>query len=84
MTNLKIKRSNISIIKQAQNVKLSKVSRLESINIFSIPNQIKNDDINAMFNGLLRLIKDSYQQEQNEKYLKLKLQYSKLQYLYNK
>ena len=84
MTNLKIKRSNISIIKQAQNVKLSKVSRLESVNIFSIPNQIKNDDINAMFNGLLRLIKDSYQQKQNEKYLKLKLQYSKLQYLYNK
>ena len=84
MTNLKIKYLNIPIIKQAQSIKLSRVSRLESVNIFSIPNQIKNDDINAMFNGLLRLIKDTCQQEQSEKYLRLKLQYSRLQYLYNK
>jgi hypothetical protein len=84
MSNLKTKNLNTPIIKQPQNIKLSKVSRLESINIFSIPNQIKNVDITAMFNGILRIIKESCQQEQNEKYLRLKLQYSKLQYLYNK
>ena len=84
MSNLKTKNLNTPIIKQPQNIKLSKVSRLESVNIFSIPNQIKNVDITAMFNGILRIIKESCQQEQNGKYLRLKLQYSKLQYLYNK
>ena len=49
-----------------------------------MPTRIKNSDINAMFNGLLGLIKDKFNQEQNEKYLQLKLQYSRLQYLYNK
>ena len=84
MINLAVKELYKSIIKQPINVKLSKTHHLKRINIFAVPTRIKNNDINAMFNGLLKLVMESCRQEQSEKYLQLKLQYSRLQYLYNK
>ena len=69
-----------------QNVKLSlkPLAHLSNIDIFAMPTRIKDDDIVAMFKGLLRLVEEKVNQQQTEKYLKLKLQYSRLKYLYNK
>ena len=71
-------------LKQCLQLKLSKIKRLESVDIFSMPSKINDKDISSMFNGLLRLLKEKIQQEQCEKYLRLKLKYSRLKYLYNK
>ena len=84
MINLALTSHFTPIIKQPQHLKLRSLSRLDSVNIFSMPNRIKNSDITAMFNGLLQLVKENSRQEQNEKYLQLKLRCSRLQYLYNK
>ena len=51
---------------------------------FLVSSKIKNRDITSMFNGLLTLVKEQARQEQNEKYLQLKLKYTKLKYLYTK
>ena len=77
--------SNFSpILKHPQYLKLTGLARLERVNITAMPSAISNSDISAMFNGLLNLIKDKLSHEQNAKYLQLKLEYSRLQYLYNK
>ena len=60
------------------------MNKLEFINIFAIPSRINEHDIHSMFNGLISLIREKIQQEQTEKYLRLKLKYDRLKYLYNK
>ncbi|MBQ7880549.1 MAG: hypothetical protein IJ358_01740 [Clostridia bacterium] len=72
------------ILKQNYKLTLKPLSRLENINIFAMPSKIKDKDIIAMFKGLLSLVKEKAQQEQTEKYLKLKLKYNRLKYLYDK
>ena len=71
-------------LKQRLQVKLKAINRIESINIFTMPTKIKDRDISAMFNGLLALLREKVQQEQSEKYLRLKLKYERLKYLYSK
>lgn len=73
-----------SLIKQKISIKLKPLHSLENINIFAMPPKIKDKDIIAMFNGVLALMREKIQQEQTEKYLKLKLKYTRLKYLYDK
>lgn len=84
MMNLAINKHFNPVIKQRLDIKLKGLASLNHIHIFAMPTRIKNNDINAMFNGLMGLIKEKVAQEYSEKYLQLKLQYSRLQYLYNK
>ena len=84
MINLALKSTFNPILKQPQRLKLTKLNRLERVNIFAMPSRINNNDITSMFKGLLGLVKEQSRQEQSEKYLQLKLQYARLQYLYNK
>ena len=70
------------IVKQKILLKLKPMSKLESINIFTMPTIIKDADIKAMFNGLLSLLSEKIKQEQTEKYLRLKLKYRRLKQLY--
>ena len=72
-----------AILKQPLHLKLKSLKALESINIFSMPSRVSDKDITAMFNGLLCLLREKIQQEQSEKYLRLKLKYNKLKSLYN-
>ena len=63
------------ILKQNIKLKLKPAAAIESVRIFSMPCKIKDTDINAMFSGLIRLVREKASQEQNEKYLQLKLKY---------
>ncbi|MFQ6724199.1 MAG: hypothetical protein ACLRFE_02570 [Clostridia bacterium] len=69
-------------IKKPQKVALKPLDKFESIKIFAIPSRINDKDIRSMFNGLIRLIEEKARQEQTEKYLRLKLEYSRLKTLY--
>ena len=84
MLNIKSLKIKQSILKQNLNVKLVPLKQLKNINIFLLPSKIKNSDINAMFGGVLSLFKQKIIQEQNEKYIRLKLQYQHLKNLYLK
>lgn len=79
-----MKKLHKSIIKQKIYLKLKPLSRLESINIFTMPTKIQDRDITAMFNGLLALLSEKIKQEQTEKYLRLKLKYDRLNNLYHR
>jgi len=83
MFNLAIQ-PNKPMLKHPIAIRLKSLPRLESINIFTMPSRIKDRDINAMFNGLIALIKEKVQQEQSERYLRLQLKYNRLQQLYTK
>ena len=84
MINILKKQSVLPILKQNIRLHLKGANLLEPIKIFAMPSTIKDRDIMAMFNGLLRLVKEKAQQEQCEKYLNLKLKYERLKYLYDK
>ena len=84
MINLAVKPSLKPILKQCQHFKLKSLNKLENINIFAMPTRIKDRDIQAMFSGLISLLKEKIKQEESEKYLRLKLKYLRLKYLYNK
>ncbi|MBQ8522357.1 MAG: hypothetical protein IJ458_01680 [Clostridia bacterium] len=84
MINLAFKPINTCYLKQNLRLHLKRVDKLESIHIFSMPTKIRDSDISAMFNGLLALLREKVKQEQNEKYLLLKLKYARLKSLYNK
>ena len=84
MLDIKVNPTIHPIIKQNMNLKLKPVNRLQHIDIFAMPSRIKDDDIIAMFKGIMRLMKEKIEQQYTEKYLKLKLQYSRLKYLYDK
>ncbi|MBQ7798592.1 MAG: hypothetical protein IJ371_05665 [Clostridia bacterium] len=73
-----------ALLKQNLKLKLKPLTNLTSIKIFAMPTRIKDRDIQAMFNGLLTLLREKIQQEQSEKYLRLKLKYARLKYVYNK
>lgn len=73
-----------SLLKQNIHLHLKPIKKLENINIFAIPSRIQDKDILAMFKGVLALMREKVEQEQTEKYLKLKLKYSRLKYLYYK
>lgn len=49
-----------------------------------MPSKITNNDILAMFKGLLNLMREKLQQEQTAKYLDMKLKYNRLKYIYEK
>lgn len=72
------------ILKQNIKFNLKALDSIESIKIFTMPSKIKDRDIMAMFNGLLTLLREKVQQEQSEKYLRLKLKYDRLKLLYYK
>ncbi len=72
------------ILKQNIKFALRPLNELKTVDIFALPSRIQDNDIFAMFKGLLKLMQEKVQQEQTEKYLKLKLQYSRLKYLYDK
>ena len=72
------------ILKQNIKFVLKPLNALKTVHIFALPSRIQDNDIVAMFKGLLKLMQEKVQQEQTEKYLKLKLQYSRLKYLYDK
>ena len=80
--NNPVMKLHTSIIKQKTRFKLKPLSKLENINIFAMPTRIKDQDIKAMFNGLLSLLGEKIKQEQTEKYLRLKLKYNRLKKLY--
>jgi len=85
MINFAIKNSYTPVLKQnIFYIKLKALKKLEYVRIFALPSKIKDRDINAMFNGLVALLKEKIQQEQIEKYLQLKLNYNRLKKLYNK
>lgn len=84
MINLALKPIFKPLLKNNIHLQLKSMHKLESVRIFTMPTKIKDRDINAMFSGLLALLKEKVQQEQSEKYLHLKLKYSRLKYLYNK
>ena len=84
MINLAINNYLKPVIKRPQALTLKPLYKLESVKIFAMPTRIKDRDISAMFNGLLALLKEKVQQEQTEKYLQLKLKYTRLQKLYNR
>lgn len=72
------------ILKQNIKFVLRPLNELKTVDIFAMPSRIQDNDIIAMFKGLLKLMQEKVQQEQTEKYLKLKLQYLRLKYLYDK
>ncbi len=72
------------ILKQKCTVALKPLDSLKNIDIFALPSKISEQDIMAMFKGVLSLMREKVKQEQTEKYLRLKLQYTRLKYLYNK
>ena len=72
------------ILKQNIKLTLKPLHNIESVNIFTMPSKIQDKDIIAMFKGVMGLMREKLQQEQTEKYLKLKLKYSRLKYLYDK
>jgi len=72
------------IIKYAIKLKLKAIKSLENINIFTMPTRIKNQDLTAMFSGLISLVREKVRQEQVEKYLRLKLKYDRLHKQYCK
>ena len=72
------------ILKQNIKLTLKPLHNIESVNIFAMPSKIQDKDIIAMFKGVMGLMREKLQQEQTEKYLKLKLKYSRLKYLYDK
>lgn len=84
MINIVHKQKTYPILKQNIKLHIKGVNKIEPVKIFSMPSKIKDSDINAMFNGLLNLIKEKFKQEQCEKYLNLKLKYERLKYLYDK
>lgn len=73
-----------AIIKQAYIVKLKPISGLHNVDIFCMPSKISNNDILAMFKGLLNLMREQLQQEQTAKYLAMKLKYNRLKYIHQK
>lgn len=73
-----------AIIKQGYDIKLKSVDRLENVDIFCMPSKITNNDIMAMFKGLLNLMREKLQQEQTSKYLAMKLKYNRLKYIHQK
>ena len=72
------------ILKQKCKLILKPLNRLENIHIFAMPTKIQDKDIMAMFKGVINLMREKIQQEQTEKFLKLKLKYDRLKYLYDK
>ena len=72
------------ILKQHTKTRLKPLNKIEHINICTLPTKINDKDIMAMFNGIIRLVREKINQEQTEKFLKLKLKYDQLKYLYNK
>ena len=84
MINFLYKPGSYPVLKQNIKLHIKSVNKLEPVKIFSMPSKIKDSDINAMFNGLLNLIKEKFKQDECEKYLNLKLKYERLKYLYNK
>lgn len=72
------------ILKQNIKLTLKPLHNIESVTIFTMPSKIQDKDIIAMFKGVMGLMREKLQQEQTEKYLKLKLKYSRLKYLYDK
>ena len=72
------------VLKQNCKLILKPLAKLENIHIFAMPSRIQDKDILAMFKGVLGLMREKIQQEQTEKFLKLKLKYDRLKYLYDK
>lgn len=72
------------IIKQNCKLNLKPINKLEKLDIFCMPSKITNNDILAMFKGLLNLMREKLQQEQTAKYLDMKLKYNRLKYIYEK
>ena len=73
-----------SIIKQDYKLRLKPLKQMEKLDIFCMPSKITNNDILAMFKGLLNLMREKLQQEQTAKYLDMKLKYNRLKYIYEK
>lgn len=73
-----------AILKQNYILKLKPMAKLENIDIFCMPSKISNNDIMAMFKGLLNLMREKLQQEQTSKYLSMKLKYNRLKYIHQK
>lgn len=73
-----------AIIKQYYIVKLKPVSKLRNVDIFCMPSKITNNDIMAMFKGLLNLMREKLEQEQTAKYLAMKLKYNRLKFIHQK
>ena len=71
-------------LKQYTRLKLKHIQKLENINIYTMPTRIRDNDIIAMFKGVVSLMREKIKQEQTEKFLSLKLKYDRLKYLYNK
>ena len=80
ITILKIK----PLLKQKLSLHLKPLKKLENVHIFAMPTKIQDKDIIAMFKGVMSLMREKIQQEQTEKFLKLKLKYDHLKHLYNK
>ncbi|MBO5910395.1 MAG: hypothetical protein J6Q15_02680 [Clostridia bacterium] len=72
------------ILKQNIKLTLKPLTNLEDIDIFAMPSRIQDNDIIAMFKGLMKLMREKIQQEQTQKFLTLKLKYERLKYLYEK
>ena len=72
------------IVQVCKNLKCGKISKLEQINIFTMPSRINDKDIISMFKGLLSLMNEKSNQQQTEKYLTLKLKYERLKFLYTR
>lgn len=73
-----------SIIKQGYELHLKPLKQMEKLDIFCMPSRITNNDILAMFKGLLNLMREKLQQEQTARYLDMKLKYNRLKYIHQK
>lgn len=74
----------IMIKQKVYNLNLKPLHSLQSVSIFSMPSRIRDKDILAMFNGLLALMREKNEQDNLQKFLKLKMKYSRLKNLYDK
>ena len=66
------------------NLNIKPIHNLQNVNIFAMPSKISNQDILAMFNGLMALMREKNEQDQMQKFLNLKMRYSRLKTLYDK